>query len=202
MTPLDFALLSREAYLSSPDIGDEDSASRAILRHTPAGLCVAFPGSDNIHCWLYDFDILLCDIPEFGVVHAGFFRAWKGISDKVMIAINRNPVTFVGHSLGAAMAIIAAAYAQSKGINVSSVWAFEPPRVSIGIKAEKFFSDAKIPITLYKNGSDIVPDLPIGLRHPCALTHIGQPASPFPSIKDHMIDNVINSLSELKFFSK
>ena len=80
MTPRDFALLAQEAYFAKPDIGKADSASRAIVRHTADGLVVAFPGTDNVACWLADLDIHQIPVEGAGNVHAGFWRAWQTIA--------------------------------------------------------------------------------------------------------------------------
>lgn len=104
MTPRDFALLAQEAYTAAPDIRKADSASRAIVRQTAAGLVVALPDSDNLDCWLADFDVTCLAVPGVGVVHQGFYQAWQAIATDVLTAVDGKPVTFVGHSLGGASA--------------------------------------------------------------------------------------------------
>src|SRR6516225_8963025 len=108
MTPRDFALLAQEAYTATPDIGKADSASRAIVRQTAGGLVVAFPGTDNVPGWIADLDIRQAAVEGVGDVHRGFWQAWQAIAPAVTTAIGDQPVTLVGHSLGAAIAIMAA----------------------------------------------------------------------------------------------
>ena len=48
MTPQDYARLAQRAYQLQPQIGAPASAARAIVE----GDAVAFPGSDNLACWL------------------------------------------------------------------------------------------------------------------------------------------------------
>ncbi|MGS0975533.1 lipase family protein [Burkholderia glumae] len=193
MTPHDYALLARDAYTAAPDIGVAASASRAIVRQTPARLVVAFPGTDNVASWLADLDVLPIDVAGVGLVHRGFWEAWSAIAPAVVAAIGAQPVTLVGHSLGAALAICAAAALTSTGQAPVAVYGFEPPRVAAGPRLELLL--AGVPINLFKNGNDVVPDVPLGWHHAAALTRIGAPALPFPNVEDHAIDRVIAALA-------
>jgi len=193
MTPLDFALLAQEAYAAAPDIGKADSASRAIVRQTAAGLVVAFRGSDNADSWETDFDIETVDVVGAGTFHCGFWSAWQAISTDVLASVNGQPVTLVGHSLGAALAIAAALDLTISGNPPKVVYGFEPPRVSPDLSVRSLLS--RVPVKLYKNGNDLVPDLPLGWDHAALLTHIGKPALPFPNLQDHAIGRVIQALA-------
>ncbi|CAB3731467.1 hypothetical protein LMG22037_05616 [Paraburkholderia phenoliruptrix] len=193
MSPLDYAKLAQEAYTAKPDIGDPDSASRAIVRQTSAGLCVAFPGTDNADCWGADFDVLPVAVPGAGEVHRGFLDAWRAISVSVLAAVAGRPVTLVGHSLGAAIALMAAMDMTVSGNPPAAVFGFEPPRVSPDLTIRTLL--AKVPVHLYKNGLDLVPDVPPGWHHAGLLTHIGKPVLPFPNVRDHSIARVIAALA-------
>ncbi|MGS1028871.1 lipase family protein [Burkholderia glumae] len=193
MSPHDYALLAREAYTAVPDIGVADSASRAIVRQTAAGLVVAFPGTDNAASWLADIDVLPIDVAGVGLVHRGFWDAWSAIAPAVAEAIAAQPVTLVGHSLGAALAICAAAALTSTGQAPVAVYGFEPPRVAAGPRLGLLL--AAVPVHLFKNGNDVVPDVPLGWHHAAPLTRIGAPALPFPNVEDHAIDRVIAALA-------
>jgi triacylglycerol lipase len=196
MNARDYALLAQEAYTAAPDIGKADSASRAIVRTTAGGLCVAFPGTDNIDCWGADFDVIPVAIPGAGNIHRGFWDAWTAIAPEVISAIGDKPVTLVGHSLGAAIAICAAAFLALSGKPPVAVYGFEPPRVSPDVSIRTLLT--KVPVHLYKNGLDLVPDVPPGWQHAGLLTHIGKPLLPFPNVKDHAIARVILALAAIQ----
>lgn len=193
MTPRDFALLAQEAYTAAPDIGKADSASRAIVRHTDAGLVVAFPGTDNVASLAADFDIEPFDVAGVGKVYRGFWDAWDAISLPVLAAVSDQPVTLVGHSLGAAIAIMCAAYMAVGGNPPAAVWGFEPPHVGLDMGVRTVL--ANVPVHLFKNGNDIVPDMPPGGQHAALLTRFGTAAFPFPNLTDHQIARVISALS-------
>jgi predicted lipase len=188
-----YALLAQEAYSAKPDIGDPDSASRAIVRHTADGLVIAFPGTDNADCVGADIDIGPKVVPGIGKVHRGFWQAWQAISTPVLVAIDGKPVTLVGHSLGAAIAVVAAAAMTISGNQPVAVFGFEPPRISPDANFRTLL--AKVPLHLYWNGLDLVPSLPLDWQHAGLLTHIGKPSMPIPNVKDHAISRVIAALA-------
>ena len=194
MTPRDFAKLAQEAYDAPPDIGIADSASRAIVRQTEAGLCIAFPGSDNLPCWLADLNAIPVSVSGMGSVHAGFWGAWNAIAADVVAAIGDRPVTLVGHSLGASIALVAASALTLAGKPPAAVWAFEPARVSFDLTLRNLL--AKVPLHLFRNGSDPVPNLPLGGMHPGLLTHIGRPTGMLPVIADHLLPAVTANLPQ------
>ncbi|WP_330996490.1 lipase family protein [Burkholderia cepacia] len=111
----------------------------------------------------------------------------------VLAAIGGRPVTLVGHSLGAAIAIMAAAAMVGAGNPPAAVYGFEPPRVSTNDSVSTLL--AKVQLTLYKNGNDIVPELPLDWRHAGPIQPIGRPMFPFPNVADHAIARVIAALA-------
>jgi pimeloyl-ACP methyl ester carboxylesterase len=196
MTPRDYALIAQEAYSAKPDIGDPDSASRAIVRQTAAGLVVAFRGSDNADSWLTDFDVETVDVAGAGKFHCGFWGAWRAIATDVLAAIDGQPVTFVGHSLGSALAIAAALDTTISGNPPVAVYGFEPPRVSPDMSARVALRH--VDVRLYRNGLDLVPTVPPDWRHAAPLIPIGKPALPFVNVIDHELERVIAALASME----
>lgn len=195
MSPYDFALIAQESYVAKPDIGVADSASRAIVRQTPAGLVVAFRGSDDIASWLHDFDALTTDVIGVGPVHAGFWDAWQAIATDVMTAINGQRVTLVGHSLGGAIVLCAATEMVLSGHPPTAAWCFESPCIS----PTSCVADLLRPINpwICRNGSDPVPDVPPLWHAGGVVRQIGNPAGLVPNVIDHEISQVLESISQL-----
>ncbi|WP_413226588.1 hypothetical protein [Burkholderia glumae] len=192
VTPHDFALLAREAYTAAPDIGVADSASRAIVRHTAGGLVVAFPGTDNVASWLADLDVLPIDVAGVGLVHRGSGmpgrQSRRPSPRRSARSRSRSSAIRSGR-----LAICAAAALTSAGRATAAVYGFEPPRVAAGPRLALLL--AGVPVHLFKNGNDVVPDVPPGWHHVALLTHIGAPVLPFPNVEDHAIDRVIAALA-------
>lgn len=193
MTPHDWGLLAQEAYDVPPDIGQLDSASRAIVRQTPGGLVVAFRGSDNRACWEADFDAFPMDVDGVGKLHRGIWRAWEDMSKLVLAAIDGKPVTLVGHSLGGGLALMCAIEMTISCNAPAAVWGFAPPRISPGSEFAALLS--AVPMTLYRNGLDIVPVLPADWYHPAPLTSIGTPEMPFDNPFDHEMQKYLAALA-------
>lgn len=191
MTPLEAALLALDVYAAPPDFGAQFGAGRAKTY----GTAVAFPGTDNIACWLADLDVGTMDLSGFGRVHAGFFEAWLEVRDGV-IKLPQIDVT-VGHSEGAALALLAAANLCLLGRPPKQVYAFEPPRITTDGTLAALFQANGVELNLYRNGFDVVPIVPRLLKdwqHPGPLMYIGTPLRPYPNVEDHSMQNVITSL--------
>ncbi len=192
MTALDYALLAQKSYADAPTFGNVNSAGRAVMY----GDVLAFRGSDDISSWVHDIDACPTEVTGLGRVHAGFWSAYMEIKDSVLGAA---PSVTTGHSLGAAMAILAAADLCLFGRPPKACYAFEPPRASIDSTLGNVLAQHGVQIYLYKNGNDLVPDVPIHIpfydwQHCRPLIHIGKPAEPYPNVTDHEIQRVIDAL--------
>lgn len=193
LLPVDYARLAQEAYSAKPDIGSSPGPSCAIVRDTADGLVIAFPGTDSVADFLTDFDVTPTAVPGLGRIHSGFWLAWSAIAPQVETIAGDAPVTFVGHSLGAALSIIAGASRVAAGKPVQAVYGFEPPRVSPEPTIGNVLS--KTSVILFKNGNDAVTDVPPLWPQSAKLIGIGVPSYPFPNLKDHAIARVIAALA-------
>ena len=189
-TAYNFAIYAKSAYTDTPTMGATGRSGIAVQY----GEVLAFRGSADVASWLHDIDVGATRVYGMGYVHAGFWSAYLEIREAVLAA---KPTFVTGHSLGAALAIIAAADLAIAGNTPAAVYAFEPPRVSIDSEIARALGNvAKF---LYKNGNDLVPDAPLSLpfenwQHCAPLIQIGKPAEPFPNITDHEIARVVTSL--------
>ncbi|WP_407059293.1 lipase family protein (plasmid) [Ralstonia syzygii subsp. celebesensis] len=192
MTPRDYAQLAQRAYLVQPQIGAESSAARAIME----GDAVAFPGTNNVACWLADLDARVMQVDGLGALHRGFWGALCSI--RVALMALPAPVVTVGHSEGAALAILFAAALCLAGRPPKAVYGFEPPRVSADGTLASVLNTHGVQVSLYRNGEDVVPLVPRLLhdwQHPAPLIKIGRPALPMPNVSDHAIGRVIQALA-------
>jgi hypothetical protein len=191
VTPLQAALLAQRAYVDAPTVGFADSAARMHAYAVEGGVAHAFRGTDDFRSMVADVDCRAEDVWGLGKLHAGFFGALATILP-ACLALPR-PVAVVGHSLGAAMAVIYAGVLAKLG-HVVSVYAFEPPRLCADDVLAGLLRAAQVPLYATRNGNDIVTQLPVNLMLPCDLTAIGRASLPLPNVTDHGIDRVIHSL--------
>jgi hypothetical protein len=107
-----------------------------------AGAVLGFRGTEGILDWILDFDFIPTP-PEFPAcpgceVHEGFYRAWEALRGQAVAALaalgaggaSGLPVFVTGHSLGGAMANLAAFELAATGYTVAPVlYNFGQPRV-------------------------------------------------------------------------
>lgn len=200
MKPLTYALLADAAYSAKPTFGAAASAARAVATTTEDGLAIGFPGTNDLACWQADFDLRLVDTQRLGTVHRGF---WESIQSLWPILSEEAPAVVYGHSEGAALALLYAALLCVSGKPPRAVFAFEPPKVSIDFAVRNVLSNAGVALNLYRNGNDLVPLVPVGLRgiaewrQPAPLIQIGRPILPFPNIQDHAMTRVIAGIKAM-----
>ena len=195
MDPLKYAIIARDSYILPCNIGQQDSASRAIILTNDDGLVVAIPGTDNIACFLADLDIELETHIGMGVLHRGFCDAFLDIGDELL---KLNPDVITAHSLGAAIALIYAASLCLCGKPPKAVYAFEPPRISIDNTIAQLLASNGVDLHLTRFGEDIVTQVPRLIhswQHPSPLTAIGNAHFPFCNVEDHSIDNIVEYYS-------
>ncbi|ETO09932.1 lipase [Reticulomyxa filosa] len=144
---------------------------------------VSFRGSANLPNWVVKYKIFLfTDLQAWqvsypavsdGLVHAGFYEAWKDLEDSVTSAYKtvladypQSPVLVTGHSLGAALAALAVLDLKNVGTDDSSTYpsafyvhTFGQPRWANAAVASYFESSVSYHWRVV-NMHDIVPQVP------------------------------------------
>jgi hypothetical protein len=144
------AHLSRFAYRSAQEIEKAATAWPAKARFVeeknhaglvvavPGALIVAFRGTDQALDWLTNVAFWQRGPwgPEWGRVHAGFLAAVDALWPKLIAAIAEldggpRPIWFTGHSLGGAMALLAAVKLlnEGPGAAIGGICTFGQPMV-------------------------------------------------------------------------
>lgn len=180
------ALFERVEFLST------GGGSQCFVASNEDFAVVAFRGSeltpreDNSHDfseilkdWLRDFDIRPSNSVPGATVHRGFAdgvkELWEGqrLGD-LIAALPSRKVWFTGHSLGAALATLAAARAlASEGGRLDGLYTFGSPRVGDAVFAQNFTRMlAGKGLTYYRfvNGDDVVTTVPLTSAPPNAIT--------------------------------
>lgn len=138
-------------------------------------ILVAFRGTepDKLEDWVSDVRFHKIK-GSVGKVHLGFSRAlnkvWPDVRDYVdTIRTKNQKLWFTGHSLGAALATLAAARTRLvEGVPVQGLYTFGHPRT--GDKEFAHGLDSALPGSIYRfvNNNDVVPRVPLrkmGFKH-------------------------------------
>lgn len=153
------------------------SDTQAYIIGNHSAIIVAFRGTEKkLKDWKTDLGFTKSEGP-FGYVHEGF----NGAFNSVVIELTKGlfdcfdqgqSLWITGHSLGGALATLAAASLVEKypaiGIEVSGVYTFGSPRVGDGTFREAFNSKLGDRTFRVVNGNDLVPRVPprvAGYKH-------------------------------------
>jgi triacylglycerol lipase len=184
-------------------------STEAYVASMPDAIVLAFRGTQLDDFWssVLDFTVDAQFLPVADshghLVHAGFLAALKEVWAPVAAhleaeqARQSRPLWITGHSLGAALATLAANLCcDVETSRVQGVYTFGSPRVG----DRDFGASIRVPIFRFQNDSDIVPHLPLGLvfRHVGHLQFIdgaGHLHRDLPSAMEALLDPGVHSIS-------
>jgi triacylglycerol lipase len=154
-------------------------STQAYIMSMPDAIVLAFRGTQVDDFWssVLDFavDAQFLPIPDShgDLVHAGFLGALVEVWPQAVAhlraeqARKQRPLWITGHSLGAALAAIAANLCcDDPSLRLQGVYTFGSPRVGDA----GFGARISVPVFRFRNDSDIVPHLPLGLL----FRHVGR----------------------------
>ncbi|KAJ5492311.1 Lipase class 3 [Penicillium expansum] len=145
-----------------------DTAGFITVDHTNSAVVLAFRGSVSVRNWVSDATFVhtnpgLCD---GCLAELGFWSSWKLVRDDIIKeltdAFAQNPnyeLVVVGHSLGAAVATLAAADLRGKGYPSAKLYAYAAPRVANAALAT--YITAQGNNFRFTHTNDPVPKLPL-----------------------------------------
>ena len=137
---------------------------------------VAFRGTEanDVSDWLTDADFTLVDGPLEGQVHEGFYDAladvWQVVNHELQLLDpqQRKSLWVTGHSLGGALAALAAARWAEAGRHVSGLYTFGQPRTGDAKFRRNFNFAMKASAFRFVNDNDLVTRIPpraLGYSH-------------------------------------
>src|SRR5712691_173337 len=138
---------------------------------------VAFRGTEpkELRDWLTDADCRLVDGP-FGKVHDGFYRALREVWDEIAATVAQfqdraQSLWLTGHSLGAALAALAAAELRDKPDKpVYGLYTFGQPRTGDRVFKRTFDRDFESQCFRFVNNNDLVTRVP---TRAMGYSHVG-----------------------------
>ncbi len=148
----------------------EETGTQGFVSGNDDFVLVVFRGTEvqEMKDIITDIDFILVRSNQGGSAHQGFLKALNAVWEKVEARVKQlkgdteaKPVFFTGHSLGAALATLAAdRYGNARGL-----YTFGSPRVGDG----SFKDDLRVPTYRFVNNNDGVTRLPPRIRY----RHVG-----------------------------
>jgi len=162
-----FPLLWRTGFAWTHEIFDRSTSLLGFVASTPDFTVVSFAGSGSLKDWIYDLSFAQREDNRHGLpgrFHSGFYDSmegkWNSLSREVKWQSQGNkPVFVVGHSLGGALAVLAAARLSREGHNVAGVYAFAAPRVGNRTFAKDYEARLGSRTWRFENNEDLIPHL-------------------------------------------
>ncbi|PRW39183.1 lipase [Chlorella sorokiniana] len=169
-------------FISKTTVDSEVKAdTQVVVADSPAAVLVFFRGTEitKLEDIQTDLSTKFVDVSGLGRVHEGFYKAEDIVHADITSLLDQygagsKPVIYVGHSLGGALANIAAARQQlaSPG-SVSAVYTYGGPRVGDAAWADAYNNLGLSSITYrYVLGKDPIPLIPPG--GDIGFVHVGQ----------------------------
>jgi triacylglycerol lipase len=195
--------------------------TRGVIAEGHGATIVAFAGTDPLIPvnWITDFNVGLRfrfnERVTPPLLHRGFETAFKSVASdvtRVLASRGETPVLVTGHSMGAALAVIAADHLLSEqNLRATAVYGFGVPRVGDQDFASRY--NETLGSTTYRlvHGSDIVGSVPpssFGFRHVGLLIRCARgtqfaaepPLPEFsdePQFRDSLLDGFQEGVSDL-----
>jgi hypothetical protein len=135
-------------------------------------MLVSFRGTESIGDWITNTNFFSIE-KNYGAVHEGFYNGFAEVKDTIEKEFDRRLpklILLTGHSLGGALATVAAAEWNGK-YNISGVYTFGQPSVGNGTFSTFFSTNYSNKFFRFVNDDDIVTRLPLSYQHVGKLFH-------------------------------
>jgi predicted lipase len=153
----------------------KNSAQAALIEHKNY-FCMAFRGTDEVVDWLDNINAFRTQV-LFGDFHRGFWNSlndiWQELYERYQLlkkTKHARPIFLTGHSLGGAMATMAAAKLVHEDLPFTSVYTFGQPRAMSRETSRIFNMECKSRFFRFQNNNDIVTRIPARVM---GYSHVG-----------------------------
>jgi len=144
-----------------------DGAAQCFVATTDDLALVSFRGTESVSDWLSNLNVIGIDAPQIGTVHAGFYGQFTALRQEIEAILRMKPgrpLIITGHSLGGAIAILAAAtWVQSE--HLRGLYTYGQPRAGKASFSRYVAANFIDRTFRFVNDNDVVPKVPPGYRH-------------------------------------
>ena len=158
----------------------KQNAAQGFVASSSDLVLVCFRGTESTADWLSNLKVIPKAVNELGSsVHAGFWEQFEALRpqlESLMSPHNQLPLLVTGHSLGGAVAALAAAsWAASR--NLQALYTYGQPAVARDRALDQLADALGGRYHRLVNNSDVVPRVPPGYRHTGHLLHFDSKGS-------------------------
>lgn len=150
----------------------EADDTQCFVASSADAVLVAFRGTESLGDWLGNLNAI-STTRSYGTVHRGFLGAFQVVDSRLrheMAALSNRPVLLTGHSLGGALATIAAAEWAGQ-VNISGIYTYGQPAVGKGTFSSFVAQHFAGRFFRFVNDDDVVPRVPPTYVHVGRLFH-------------------------------
>ncbi|MFN9660527.1 MAG: lipase family protein, partial [Cyanobacteriota bacterium] len=152
----------------------EQGAAQGFLAWTSEVAMVTFRGTESTRDWLSNLRLIPRELPGLGRVHGGFLAQFQALRPELEHHLNARsslPLLVTGHSLGGAIAVLAAStWAATRPVR--ALYTYGQPAVAADTQTAQAMA-AALPDRWHRlvNDADVVPRVPPNYRHAGHLLH-------------------------------
>ena len=155
-------------------------ATECFVAATPDTIVVAFRGTAGLQDWLSDLNAFSTST-NYGSLHRGFYFAFQAVKSSLEqiirnMGLTNRKLVLTGHSLGGALATVAAAE-WTGSFDIRSVYTYGQPRVCKSDTASHIEQRLGSKFFRIVNDDDIVSRVPPGFTHVGKLFRFGPSGS-------------------------
>src|SRR5262249_43925796 len=152
----------------------EHANTACFVAHTHSAILISFRGTQSLSDWLTNLDVWSTST-SYGKVHGGFRKAFESVAPELINTIKSlgphgKLIQMTGHSLGGALATIAAAELQGQ-FSIAGIYTFGQPRIGDGRTVDFFQTYYARAFHRFVFDNDIVTRIPPGYQHVGKLYH-------------------------------
>jgi Lipase (class 3) len=147
--------------------------TQCFVAWSAQAVLVSFRGTESLGDWLSNLNMIGTTRPNYGRVHRGFLSAFQVVDAQlrsILAGVHDRPILLTGHSLGGALATIAAAEWQGQ-LPIAWVYTYGQPAVGKGIFPSFMAQHYAGKFMRFVNDDDIVPRVPPTYQHVGRLFH-------------------------------
>ena len=158
-----------ETIEGATSIHDAETDAQAFVIPFTDKIVIAFRGTTTLTDWMHDFKIFRTKVDYLGntLVHRGFMKQYNSIRQQILESVPAGiPVVCCGHSLGGALATVAALDLALQREDQVTCCTFGSPRVGSSKFVKLFNREVAISYRcVYKKDPITFTPLPIRFRH-------------------------------------